>query len=139
MKVRELMSKNVESISCESDLCEAAKIMRRLDIGVLPVTENDRVIGILTDRDIVIRCVAQDCSPSQTPVSAAMTGGTLEFLSGECEVSEAARTMAEKQVRRLLVSDESSDIVGILSLGDIAVLAHDPQLSGETLDRVSQP
>ncbi|MCA9433302.1 MAG: CBS domain-containing protein [Candidatus Omnitrophica bacterium] len=138
MQVKELMTHSIESIAAAANLHEAAKKMEEQDVGALPVIDHGKVVGILTDRDIAIRAVAKNCVPSETTVSEVMTTGDLELLSAESEISEAATTMAGKQIRRILVTNDQEEIVGILSLGDLAAHAQNPKLIGMILEKVSE-
>lgn len=111
--------------------------MRLHDIGVVPVLENHRVVGMLTDRDIVVQVVADGDDPRSTPVRDVMTAGSI-CVNENQSVDEAVVLMQKYQVRRLPVVDASSELVGIVSLGDIAVDVH-AGLSGQVLKEVSEP
>jgi CBS domain-containing protein len=112
--------------------------MRGLDVGSLPVCQDDRLIGMVTDRDITIRGIAEGRQPDQTSVQEVMTGEVVSVLEDQ-DVEEAANLMEERQIRRLPVVDHEQRLVGIVSLGDLAVYAGDTRLSGEVLERVSEP
>ncbi len=119
MIVSELMTDNVISISPDEPASLAARLLFRHNIGAVPVcTEDGRLRGIVTDRDIVLRCVAAENDPETTPVREIMTRG-LVTVSPTDDVREAARQMAQSQVRRLPVVD-SGKLVGMLALGDMA-------------------
>lgn len=119
MRVSELMNGNVVSITPDETAALAARLLSRHNIGSLPVCSLDgRLRGIVTDRDIVLRCVAAESDPEQTKVREIMSRGIVT-VSPEEDVREATRLMAEKQVRRLPVVEEGR-IVGMLSLGDMA-------------------
>ncbi len=136
MNVREVMSPDVFVMSPDRTLADAARSMADLDTGVLPIGEGDQLIGIVTDRDIVIRGVAQQRDPVNTPVRDVMTSGVCYCYDDE-DVTEVADQMAELQVRRLPVVDRQKHLVGIVSLGDLAQQAN-TSLSGETLQGVSE-
>jgi CBS domain-containing protein len=138
MQLRDVMTRNVEEIAPEATLMEAAERMRSLDIGALPVCENDKLVGMITDRDIAVRAVADGQDPSRARVRDAMTGQLFYCYEDE-DVREAAKLMEEKQIRRLPVFDRSGRVCGIVSLGDIATRVHDERLSGEVLEQVSEP
>ena len=104
----------------------------------LPVCENDKLLGMLTDRDIAVRAVATGCDPRRTPVCDVMTPGPVWCYEDD-DIREAARIMEEKQIRRLLVLDRNKHAVGIVSLGDIATRIGNDHLSGDVLQQVSQP
>ena len=137
MKVKEIMSTNVESISADSNLVEAANIMARLDIGFLPVIDAD-VAGVITDRDIVVRAVAEGRDPGKTKVGDILTS-SVETLSEDQDIKDAAKLMQDKQIRRILVKGDNDAYVGVVSLGDLAVEGHDAKLSGKSLEKISQP
>src|SRR4051812_22621527 len=137
MQVQELMTRNLKVIESGATLLDAAEIMRDEDIGALPVTEGGRPIGMLTDRDIVVRAVADQKDPAQVFVREVITP-RLSTIYADQDVADAARLMAVDQVRRLLVLDHQQNPVGIVSLGDIGR----SQAVGEgtqALSGVSQP
>lgn len=138
MKLRDVMSREVCNISPDATLQQAAERMRSLDIGCLPVCEGDKLIGIITDRDITVRGTASDIPPSGGHVSDAMTDDLI-FCYDDEDVEEAAQLMEQRQIRRLPVLNRNKELVGIVSLGDLAIRQHDLQLSGEVLEQVSQP
>ena len=137
MKVSEVMTRQVEVAGPDDTLQQAASRMAELDTGVLPVGENDRLVGMLTDRDIAIRAVAQGKGP-ETKVREAMTPEVRYCLEDE-DLDEVVRNMGENKVRRLPVMSRDKRLVGIVSLGDLAVETGDDRLSGEVLERISEP
>jgi len=119
MLVSNLMNPNVVTVSPETNIAEAARLLSHYDIGSLPVTLPDgRLKGIITDRDIVLRCVAGDGDPYQTNVSDLMTRNVVS-ISPDADIREAASLMASEKIRRLPVT-KSGKIVGIIALADIA-------------------
>jgi CBS domain-containing protein len=138
MQLRDLMTRGVEEIPPQATLREAAQKMKSLDIGALPVCENDKLVGMITDRDIAVRAVAAGQDPNRATVRDAMTEQLFYCYEDE-DVEKAAKLMEEKQVRRLPVFDHQMRVCGIISLGDIATRAHDDRLSGEVLEQVSEP
>src|SRR3954468_20803840 len=100
MRVREVMTRRVEWIRPDANLQEAARKMKSLDVGPLPICDNDRLVGMLTDRDITVRAVAEGCDPKTTKVRQAMTEG-VDYCFEDQDVTEAARMMKDKQIRRL--------------------------------------
>jgi CBS domain-containing protein len=132
------MSKDVEVVGPEATLIEAAEKMRALNVGALPVCAGDDLVGMVTDRDIVVRGLAVGKDAKATPVSEVMTE-RIEWLLESCEVREAADLMERKQIRRIAVLDEDNKLVGIVALGDLALEASDRKLKGEILERVSEP
>jgi CBS domain-containing protein len=137
MKIREMMTKETRTVSPETPVIEAAGLMRIHDIGVVPVVEGERIVGMLTDRDIVLQVVADGDDPRTTKVSEVMSTGSISVFEDQ-NVEEAVELMQKYQVRRLPVLDRGSKVVGIISLGDIAVDVH-AGLSGKVLKEVSEP
>lgn len=138
MKIREIMTENVAVLRPDSSVREAAQKMRELDVGPVPVMDGDRVVGMLTDRDITIRSTAEGRDPNTTPIQDVMTRNVVSCFEDD-DVKEAARRMSEKQVRRLLVMNRANRLVGIASLGDLAVDTGDEKLAGKVLEHVSKP
>lgn len=138
MLVRDVMTTRPECVGPDDTLHQAAERMRDRDIGPLPVCDNDRLAGILTDRDIVVRCVAEGKDPRTARVREAMSEG-VTYCFEDDDVKDAARVMKEKQVRRLVVLNHDKQLTGIVSLGDLAVGAGDQHTSGQVLEAISQP
>ncbi len=137
MKIREIMTPDAQCVRPDETLVDAALLMRQLDVGVLPVCDDDELVGMLTDRDIAIRAVADARHPATTMVREVMSDGTITVFEDQ-EVDEAVQIMEQHQIRRAPVLSRENKLVGILSLGDIAVDGS-AILSGEALKRVSQP
>jgi CBS domain-containing protein len=112
--------------------------MKNQDVGPLPVCDNERLVGLITDRDIVVRAVAEGCDPRTTTVQNVMTPDVLSCFEDQ-DVQQAAQLMCEHQVRRLVVLNRDKRLVGIVSLGDLAVDTGDEKLAGLTLEQVSLP
>ena len=138
MKVGQIMSTSVECVRPDDTLQEAAYVMKERNIGFLPVCDLDRFIGMLTDRDIVIRGVADGRDTRTTRVRAVMTPDAICCREDD-DVDEAARLMQDRRVRRIVVLDSRGRLVGILSLGDLATGSEDPHRVGEVLHAVSEP
>ncbi|MCE5186058.1 MAG: CBS domain-containing protein [Planctomycetaceae bacterium] len=138
MRVREIMSTHVQQIRSDASVSEAADTMRNFDVGILPVLEGNKVVGILTDRDIVIRAVAAGLDPEETTVRDVMTSDVLG-CSFDDDVETVAQIMEDNQVRRLVVLNDQQLVVGIVSLGDLAVKSRDERLSYEVLEKVCEP
>lgn len=138
MKVNEIITHDPEVIRPETALIEAAQKMKSMDIGMLPVCDGDRLVGVITDRDIAVRGVAQGYDPKTARVQEIMTPEVIYCFDDE-DVKEAAKKMEEKQVRRLPVLNREKRLVGIVSLGDLAVRTIKEKLAGEVLERVSEP
>lgn len=138
MQVSEIMTANPVVLGPDTSLREAAQKMRDLDSGVMPVGENDRVIGMLTDRDITVRATADGKDPNTTPVREVISADVL-YCFADDEIEVAARKMEEHQVRRLIVLNHDNQLVGLVSLGDLAVHAPSDRLPGEVTEAVSEP
>ncbi len=139
MLVREVMTQKAECIRPANSLQEAVQKMKDLDVGPLPVCgDNDRLVGMITDRDITVRAVAEACDPRATTVKDVMTPDVICCFEDQ-DIQEAARLMQERQVRRLVVLNRNKRLVGIVSLGDLAVETGDEKLAGKTLEEVSLP
>ena len=138
MELREIMTRNPEVISGDASLKEAATKMKNLDVGLIPVCDGDRLQGMLTDRDITIRATADGRDPSRTKVTEVMSTDVAYCLEDQ-EVGEAVSLMETRQIRRLPILSQDKRLVGIVSLGDIAVHSGDRDLAGETLQAISEP
>ena len=138
MLVKEIMTHNVDVVSPGDTLEQAARKMQELNVGPMPVCEGNRVVGLLTDRDITVRATAAGCDPKTTLICDAMTQDLICCYEDQ-EVQEAARLMQAKQIRRLPVLNRANELVGIVSLGDLATAAMDRGQSGEVLKEVSEP
>ena len=136
MKVSEIMTRDVRLLSPDQTIREAASLMADIDVGSLPVGDNDRLVGMITDRDIVIRAVAQGKS-ADTKVADVMSKEILYCVDTD-EIDDVARNMGKAQVRRLPVVNSDKRLVGIVSLGDLA-RNDDPATIGRTVSRVSTP
>jgi CBS domain-containing protein len=136
-QLKNVMSQDVEVIGSGATIQEAAQKMRDGNFGMLPVEENDRMIGAISDRDIAIRAVAEG-KDSSTKVRDAMSKGIVWAYEDD-SVDEAARIMSEHQIRRLPVVDRDKRLVGIVALGDFAVQSSDLQTSAEALSEISKP
>ena len=136
MKVSEIMTRDVRLLSPDQTIREAASLMADIDVGSLPISENDRLVGMITDRDIVIRAVAHG-KPADTKVAEVMSKEMLYCLDTD-EIDDVARNMGKAQVRRLPVVNGDKRLVGIVSLGDLA-RNDDPATIGRTVTKVSTP
>lgn len=137
MKVNEFMSKDVVSVSPDTPVIEIARIMKDKNIGSVPVVKDNKVIGIVTDRDIVLRDVAMAKDINKVTAKEVMTYG-VSTVTPETEIHEAARIMSQKQIRRLPVV-ENNRLVGMLALGDVAVHSKLEDDAGEALSDISKP
>ena len=132
------MTRNPEVVRPDATLEEAARKMDALDAGPLPVCEGDRLVGMVTDRDITVRATAEGQAPTDVRVRDVMTPEVI-YCFEDALVGDAALLMQQKQVRRLVVLNRDKRLVGIASLGDLAVETGDEQLAGNTLEAVSEP
>lgn len=134
MNIRDVMTPNPRCVSPGDTIQNAARIMRDFDTGAVPVVDNGRPVGIVTDRDIVVRAVAEDGQVNRT-VREIVTSGVV-CASPDMSTHEAANLMSEHQVRRLPVV-ENDHVVGIVSLGDLAVKEAKDKRIGDTLEHIS--
>ena len=135
MKVQDVMTPNPRTVSPEDPIQLAAQIMRDEDTGVVPVVEDGRVTGVITDRDIAIRAVAEgdfECTVDD------IVSDDVICATPEMSTAEAAELMAEHQIRRLPVVDEGENLVGIVSIGDLAVKEGKDSRTGDTLEDISE-
>jgi len=137
MKVHEIMTAHARCVGPDNNLVEAAGLMRELDVGALPVCDNDRLAGMVTDRDIALRGVADGRDPNSTPIRDVMTPGIV-YVFADQPVEEMVRLMEERQIRRVPVLNREKRLVGIVSLGDVAISSN-PAFSGMALRDVSEP
>jgi CBS domain-containing protein len=135
-RIREIMTSNPSSIEPSSPIAEAARIMKQEDAGVVPVTENGRLSGMVTDRDIAIRVVAEGKDPQSTTVRE-VASTDLVTVDPEQDLDEALRLMAQHQVRRLPVVEEDGRLVGVLAQADIAREGDDKQ-TGQVVQEISE-
>ena len=138
MQVSQILTREVETIRPDTTVREAAQRMRSMDVGSLPVCDGRQLLGMVTDRDITIRITAEGRDPANTPVLEAMTPD-VAYVFEDQDVQEAARIMQDRQIRRLPILDRDKRLVGIVSLGDLAVDTDDTRGAGETLERISEP
>lgn len=136
MKVRECMTETVRTVYPSMTLRQAAQLMAELDSGALPVRDREQLIGMISDRDIAVRAVAQGLGPN-TPVSEAMTHD-VKYCYEDEDIEHVAHNMGEIQVRRLPVISRDKRLVGIVALSDLAAGAT-PRVIGRTLDSISRP
>jgi CBS domain-containing protein len=136
MKVTSVMTSNVECIAPDATLQETAQRMKALDVGFLPVCENDILIGTITDRDIAIRSVAEGHDIRKTKARDVMSA-PVYYCYDDQDISECGHSMQSQSVRRMLVLNRGKNLVGVVSLGDIATRAGELPLAATTLKQVS--
>jgi len=137
MKVSDCMTRDVRVVAPTQSLRDAAQMMAELDVGILPVGESDRLVGMVTDRDIAVRGIARGCGPDSN-VREVMTD-TVKYCFADQTIEEVSRNMGDIQVRRLPVVDREKRLVGIISLSDIANGEGAVEEAGEALRDISQP
>ena len=135
LRCREIMTTDVKTVDRATPIHEVAAMMRDADVGSLPVVENGKLAGIVTDRDIVVRALA-DGREASSPVGEAMTGDVFSVKPDDF-VFEAIRMMGDKQVRRIPVVNESGELAGIIAMADIALEVEDEREIAETLEEIS--
>ena len=135
-KVREVMTSNPCTIDADKSVAYAAKMLRDEDVGVAPIVEGDRLVGVLTDRDIAVRVVAEGRDPVQVKARE-VASGDLVTLDPDQDLDEALRLMARHQVRRLPVVEEDGRVVGIVAQADVAHEA-DERKTGEVVEKISR-
>ena len=141
MQIRDIMTQGTEVVHSDAAAIEAAAKMRDLDVGSLPVCDGEKLEGIITDRDIAVRLVAAGLDSSTTKVSEIMTPGAAYCFEDQT-VTEASALMEAQQIRRLPILNRAKRLVGILSLGDLAVRTQgteDQELADEALKDISAP
>jgi CBS domain-containing protein len=134
--VREVMTSKLCSIDVDKPVAYAAKMMRDEDVGMAPIVEGDRLVGVLTDRDIAVRVVAEGRDPEQVKVTE-VASSDLVTLDPQQDLDEALRLMARHQVRRLPVVEEDGRLVGVVAQADVAQQA-DEQRTGEVVEQISR-
>jgi CBS domain-containing protein len=138
MQLKEIMTTDVEVVRPESSVTEAAKKMRSLDVGALPVCDGPRLLGMVTDRDITIRATAEARDPDKTLVRDCMSPEVIYCFEDQSP-QEAERIMEEKQIRRLPVLTREKQLAGVVALGDLATKSGDVQQVGRTIREISEP
>jgi CBS domain-containing protein len=137
VKIKDIMTNEIACVSPQTSLTEVAQLMQKHDVGAVPVCEGEKVMGMVTDRDIVVRNIAHGKDPHMTPVRDVMST-QVQSINSEMSLDQATGIMAQHQIRRLPVVDNDR-LVGMVSLGDLATrAAHDLEL-GRTLGEISYP
>ena len=134
--VRHAMTESPQTAKPDMNAADAAALMRQLDVGVIPVCEDGRLLGLVTDRDLVMRVVAERKDPDSVKLSDILTKSPVTISPDE-KLADALNLMSENRIRRLPVM-KGSDLVGILSLGDVAIAAASDRKTGEALEHISE-
>jgi len=137
MKIREAMTRDVCMVRPDQSIREAAHMMAELDIGALPVQENDRLVGMITDRDIAVRAIAEGWG-ADTPIGQVMSK-EIKYCYEDQDIEEVTRNMGDQRLRRLPVMNRDKRLVGILSLGDLAREGSTQDDASEALCGISRP
>ena len=137
VKVKDIMSTEIASVNSDDSIERAAQLMKQYDVGSIPVCSQEKIIGIVTDRDIALRATAQGQKSQQQTVRDIMSSNPV-VGSPDMDVHDAARIMSEKQIRRLPIVDQNN-LVGIVALGDISVEPDLQDNAEEALKNISQP
>ncbi|HEY8131036.1 MAG TPA: CBS domain-containing protein [Thermoanaerobaculia bacterium] len=135
--VKDFMTPDPTTVSEKDSIRDVARIMARQDTGVVPVVDGKKVIGMITDRDIVVRLVAEGKDPSNALVNEAMTK-SVSAVKEDTPVNEALQMMSKQQVRRLPVVNKNNELVGIVSIGDIASRTNEDTKVGKTVEKISE-
>src|SRR5688572_31998172 len=135
MRVSEAMTRQVRVANPTQTIRDVAKMMAEIDAGALPVGENDRIVGMITDRDIAVRAVALGKGPD-TPVREVMTTEHIHYCFEDEDLDDVAKTMGEHKVRRMPVMDRNKRLVGIVSIGDVA--QSEQKAAGNAVDKISE-
>lgn len=135
-KIREVMTSDPRTITADSSIAEAARLMRDEDTGIAPITEGERLVGVITDRDIAISVVAEGKDPQSTKVTE-IASSNLVTVDPQQDLDEALRLMAQHQVRRLPVVEEDGKLVGILAQADVARQG-EASRTGEVVEEISK-
>ena len=140
MQIKDVMTQSAETVDSDALVIDAATKMKELNVGSLPVCDNGKLEGLITDRDIIVRLLAEGRDPLCTRIGEIMTPGAT-YCFDDQTLDEAASLMEAQQIRRLPILNRNKELVGMLSLGDIAVRADtiDQDLANEALKKISEP
>ena len=138
MQVKDIMTRNMETVRRDTSVSDAAEKMRGYDIGILPVCDGDKLVGVVTDRDITVRATANKLHPELVRCQDVMTPNVV-FCFDDQEVAEAGTIMQDNKIRRLPVVNRQRNLVGIIAIGDIALGTGDTKLVGVSVEEVSVP
>ena len=135
--IQEVMTANPRTVTTAAPIADAAQVMKSEDVGVVPITDGDRLVGVITDRDVTIRVVAEGRDPQATTVGEIASRG-LVSVDPQQPLDEALRLMAQHQVRRLPVVEEDGRLVGIVAQADVATEGGDDARVGQLVEDISQ-
>lgn len=137
MQLKDIMTPTVERLPKDASVQEVAQKMKAIDVGMIPVYDGDRLVGMVTDRDMALRVVAEGRDAAQTPAHAVMTPEVI-YCYEDQSVEDAAEVMERQQIRRLIVLNRNKRLVGIVSLGDLATHRQSKKAAGEALSEISK-
>lgn len=137
MQAKEVMSGNIRIIPSNTSIQAAAELMRQMDIGMLPVTEDGQIVGMLTDRDITIRAVAEGADPGSTPARDVMSRDVISCFEDQ-DAREVANTMEANRVRRVIVVNRKNEAIGLISVDDLAFYPETKPLADEVVRQFSR-
>lgn len=136
--IKDVMTPDVVTLSPTAKVTEAAEAMKSLNVGAIPICDRTRLLGMVTDRDLVVRVMAEHRNPETETISSVMTTD-VDYCYADQTVEEATYVMEDRQVRRMPIINQDKELVGIVSLGDVAVKGADQSTTGEALEKISQP
>ena len=142
MKAQDIMARNPRCVTPQTSVREAARLMQSEDVGALPVVQDEgsrKLVGMITDRDIAIRVVAEGKNGEQTKVSEIMSGGRLATARADDDVEQVMKTMGREQVRRIPIVDDREQLLGVVSQADVVRKAKDDDRAEETVEQISKP
>ena len=137
MQLKKIMTPEVERLPKDASIQAVAQKMKELDVGMIPVYDGDRLVGMVTDRDIALRVVAEGRDVASTPAHTVMTPEVIYCFEDQT-VEEAAQVMEKHQIRRLIVLNRDKRLVGIVSLGDLATNRQGKKAAGDALSEISK-
>ncbi|MCC6598641.1 MAG: CBS domain-containing protein [Alphaproteobacteria bacterium] len=137
MKVKDALTKDVQYASLDTSITQIAKMMEERNCGSVPVGDNDKLVGMITDRDIVLRCVARDFDPVLLTAKYCMSEGILYCYDTD-EIEDVLENMGAQAIKRLPVVDKDKKLVGIVSFGDLSACCKDKACAGETMKQIRE-
>jgi len=137
-QIKDLMTREVATLPATAKATQAAETMKSLNVGAIPICDGKRLLGMVTDRDLVVRVMAEHLSPEIEMISGIMTTD-VDYCYEDQTVEEAAQVMQDRQVRRMPIINHDKELVGIVSLGDVAVKGSDKSTTAEALEQISRP
>jgi CBS domain-containing protein len=135
MKIKDAMTKNVQYVAPNTPVSEIAKLMKERECGSIPVGENDKLVGMVTDRDIVVRCIASGADPMSSTAEQCMSPGVLYCYDSD-NVEDILENMGNQAVKRLPVVNKDKNLVGIVSFGDLAAASANKECCGEAMEDI---